>query len=155
MSDSTIPLTTGEWEEWGNPNDKRFHDYMLSYSPIDQAMMSVGDTSSILSGSPNGPGKLYPNVLILAGLNDPRVAYWEPAKWAQWLRRAQEQAIGNLDGFSGAVTKAGKKPAWKLGGDILLKTDLEVGHFSASDRYKYLWETSFEQCFVMWKLGMV
>lgn len=64
MADPTIPLTIGEWEEWGNPNEARFHDYMKAYSPYD-----------------NVEEKAYPSMLVTAGLNDPRVAYWEPAKW--------------------------------------------------------------------------
>ena len=60
MSDPTIPLTTGEWEEWGNPNTDEHFDYMMSYSPID-----------------NVRAQPYPNILITAGLHDPRVAYWE------------------------------------------------------------------------------
>jgi oligopeptidase B len=69
MCDPTIPLTTGEWEEWGNPNEDKYFDYMLSYSPYDNVRKQP-----------------YPNVLITAGLYDPRVAYWEPAKWASKLR---------------------------------------------------------------------
>ena len=124
MADSTIPLTTGEWEEWGNPNENRFYSYMLSYSPMDNIHI----------------GRPYPSVLIVAGLHDPRVAYWEPAKWATRLRLAQLPL----------VEPAGSSSS--LAGDVLLKMDLEVGHFSASDRYKYLREKSFEQAFVIWKI---
>lgn len=69
MLDPDIPLTTGEYDEWGNPNKKEFYDYMLSYSPYD----NVG-------------AKAYPNILITTGLNDSQVQYWEPAKWAAKLR---------------------------------------------------------------------
>ena len=115
MCDPTIPLTTGEWEEWGNPNEDKYFDYMLSYSPYD-----------------NVRAQPYPNVLITAGLYDPRVAYWEPAKWASKLR---EMKIEN-------------------GKQILCKFDLDSGHFSASDRYKYLREKSYDQAFVLSKLGI-
>merc|ERR1712060_822562 len=93
----------------------------------------------------------YPNILILAGLHDPRVAYWEPAKWAQKLRSHQDRAIE----FEKTEPKKAQGAGSDEGGDILLKTDLEVGHFSASDRYKYYWETSFDQAFVLDKLGCV
>jgi len=69
MLDPDIPLTTGEYDEWGNPNVKEYFDYMLSYSPYD----NVGR-------------KAYPNMLITTGLNDSQVQYWEPAKWAAKLR---------------------------------------------------------------------
>ena len=69
MLDSTIPLTTNEYEEWGNPANKEYYDYMLSYSPYD-----------------NVEAKAYPNMLITTGLNDSQVQYWEPAKWIARLR---------------------------------------------------------------------
>ncbi len=69
MLDPDIPLTTGEYDEWGNPNAKGYYDYMLSYSPYD-----------------NVERKAYPNLLITTGLNDSQVQYWEPAKWAAKLR---------------------------------------------------------------------
>lgn len=69
MSDSTIPLTTGEYDEWGNPHDPTFYKYMLSYSPYDQVER-----------------KTYPNLLITAGLYDTQVLYVEPAKWTAKLR---------------------------------------------------------------------
>jgi oligopeptidase B len=67
--DPTLPLSVLEWEEWGNPNDKTYYDYMKSYSPYD-----------------NVTAKDYPAMLITAGLNDSRVSYWEPAKWTAKLR---------------------------------------------------------------------
>jgi len=69
MLDDSIPLTANEWEEWGNPADKTYFDYMLSYSPYD-----------------NVAEQDYPHLLITSGLNDPRVQYWEPTKWTARLR---------------------------------------------------------------------
>ncbi|MGF1533649.1 MAG: S9 family peptidase [Bernardetiaceae bacterium] len=69
MLDETIPLTTFEYDEWGNPNDKTYFDYMLSYSPYDQVQ-----------------AKAYPHLLVTAGLHDSQVQYWEPAKWVARLR---------------------------------------------------------------------
>jgi oligopeptidase B len=69
MLDDSIPLTIGEYDEWGNPNQKDYYDYMKSYSPYD-----------------NVKHQSYPNLLITAGLNDSQVQYWEPAKWAAKLR---------------------------------------------------------------------
>lgn len=69
MLDETIPLTTGEYDEWGNPNDKEYYEYMKSYSPYD-----------------NVEAKNYPNILITTGLHDSQVQYWEPAKWTAKLR---------------------------------------------------------------------
>jgi oligopeptidase B len=69
MLDSSIPLTTGEYDEWGDPNQQEFYDYMLSYSPYD-----------------NVEKKAYPAMLITGGLHDSQVQYWEPAKWAARLR---------------------------------------------------------------------
>jgi oligopeptidase B len=69
MLDDSIPLTTGEYDEWGNPNDKTYYDYMLSYSPYD-----------------NVAPRSYPHMLVTAGLHDSQVQYWEPAKWVAKLR---------------------------------------------------------------------
>lgn len=108
MSDPSIPLTTGEWEEWGNPNEYRYYDYMRSYSPID-----------------NVRAQGYPNIMVQAGLHDPRVAYWEPAKWVAKLRAYNTN-----------------------NNEVLLNMDLESGHFSAKDRYKYWRESAIQQAFV-------
>lgn len=70
MLDDTIPLTTAEYDEWGNPNEKKFYDYIKSYSPYD-----------------NVTKQAYPNMLITTGLHDSQVQYWEPAKWTARLRR--------------------------------------------------------------------
>ncbi|MES2558446.1 MAG: S9 family peptidase [Bacteroidota bacterium] len=69
MMDSSIPLTTYEYDEWGNPNEKKYYDYMLSYSPYDQVQKQT-----------------YPNMLVTSGLHDSQVQYWEPAKWVAKLR---------------------------------------------------------------------
>jgi oligopeptidase B len=69
MLDEDIPLTTSEYDEWGNPNEKEYYDYMLSYSPYDQV-----------------EAKEYPNLLVTTGLHDSQVQYWEPAKWVAKLR---------------------------------------------------------------------
>jgi len=69
MLDDSIPLTTGEYDEWGNPNEKEYYDYMKSYSPYD-----------------NVTAKAYPNLYISTGLHDSQVQYWEPAKWIAKLR---------------------------------------------------------------------
>ncbi|KAK7197081.1 oligopeptidase b [Novymonas esmeraldas] len=108
MCDPTIPLTTGEWEEWGNPNEYKYYDYMLSYSPID-----------------NVRAQAYPNIMIQSGLHDPRVAYWEPAKWVSKLREYKTDD-----------------------NEILLNMDMESGHFSAKDRYKFWKESAIQQAFV-------
>jgi oligopeptidase B len=72
MLDESIPLTTGEFDEWGNPNDKVYYDYMLSYSPYDNVSEQV-----------------YPHLLVTTGLHDSQVQYWEPAKWVAKLRTIQ------------------------------------------------------------------
>mmetsp|Transcript_1011 Transcript_1011/g.1912 ORF Transcript_1011/g.1912 Transcript_1011/m.1912 type:complete len:123 (+) Transcript_1011:2-370(+) len=114
MSDASIPLTTGEWEEWGNPNEEKYYEYMLSYSPYDNVVAQD-----------------YPSMLVTSGLWDPRVAYWEPAKWVAKLRDL----------------KTDNNP-------ILLKIDLEVGHFSASDRYRYIRERAYDLAFMFDQLGV-
>ena len=70
MLDDSIPLTTGEYDEWGNPNKKEYYDYMKSYSPYDQVA-----------------SKEYPNLYVSTGLHDSQVQYWEPAKWVAKLRQ--------------------------------------------------------------------
>ena len=69
MLDDTIPLTTGEYDEWGNPNEKEYYDYIKSYSPYD-----------------NVEAKNYPHLYVSTGLHDSQVQYWEPAKWVAKLR---------------------------------------------------------------------
>ena len=112
MLDETIPLTVIEWEEWGNPKDKKFFDIIASYSPYDNIKRAN-----------------YPHLLILAGLNDPRVQYWEPAKWTAKLRTM--------------VTGTNS---------ILLKTDMGAGHGGNSGRYGHLKDTAFEYAFIIDRL---
>ena len=69
MLDASIPLTTFEWDEWGDPREREYYDYMLSYSPYD-----------------NVEAKDYPHMLVTTGLHDSQVQYWEPAKWVARLR---------------------------------------------------------------------
>lgn len=109
MLDESIPLTVAEFEEWGNPKEKAFYEYMLSYSPYD-----------------NTKAAAYPNILITAGLNDPRVQYWEPAKWTAKLRALKTDE--NL---------------------LLLKTHMGAGHFASSGRYDYLRDIAFEYAFIL------
>ena len=114
MLDASIPLTVIEYEEWGNPNLEKYYHYMKSYSPYDHVQ-----------------AKDYPNMLITAGLNDPRVQYWEPAKWTAKLRALKTD--NNL---------------------LLLKTNMGAGHGGASGRYDYLKEIAFEYAFILDMLGM-
>ncbi len=114
MLDETIPLTTFEFKEWGNPKDPEYFDYILSYSPYD-----------------NVERKDYPAMLITAGLNDPRVHYWEPAKWTAKLRGM----------------KTDNNP-------LLLKTNMGAGHAGASGRYDYLKELAFVYTFIFKMLGI-
>jgi oligopeptidase B len=96
---------------------KDYFDAMMAYSPMNNVQAAT-----------------YPSTLLLAGLHDPRVAYWEPAKLTATLRH---KTIPNLD-----------RP-------ICLKTDMTSGHFSASDRYKHLKARSFEYAFILDQLGVV
>ena len=78
MLDADLPLTVGEWEEWGNPlADEAAYERMFSYSPYD----------NVTAHNPDGSSRTYPSLLVTAGLNDPRVSYWEPAKWVAKISR--------------------------------------------------------------------
>ncbi|MBO6510938.1 MAG: S9 family peptidase [Roseibium sp.] len=114
MLDDTLPLTPPEWPEWGNPiTDKEAYEYISSYSPYD-----------------NVKAKDYPAILAVAGLTDPRVTYWEPAKWVARLR------------------------ATKTGDDLLmLKTNMEAGHGGASGRFDRLKEVALNQAFALMVTG--
>ena len=110
IMDETLPLTVIEWEEWGNPvTDPAVYEYMRSYAPYDNVAPAP-----------------YPAMLVTAGLNDPRVSYWEPAKWAQKLR---------------AVT-TGDRP-------ILLKVELGAGHMGPSGRYDVWRDEAFIHAFLL------
>jgi oligopeptidase B len=113
MLDDKLPLTVNEYEEWGNPKDPEFYRYMKSYSPYDNVR----------------PAK-YPAVLATAGLNDPRVSYWEPAKWVAKLRKMNR----------------GERP-------ILLKVQMGAGHSGPSGRYDSWREEAFVMSFVLTQTG--
>jgi oligopeptidase B len=115
MLDDSLPLTPPEWPEWGNPitSEKDFHT-ILSYSPYD-----------------NVAAKDYPAILAMAGLTDPRVTYWEPAKWVARLR----------------ATMTG-------GGPVLLHTNMGAGHGGASGRFNRLDEIAIVYAFALWAVGM-
>lgn len=110
MLDDTLPLTPPEWPEWGNPIESaEFYNIIASYSPYD-----------------NVQAKSYPAILALGGLTDPRVTYWEPAKWVAKLREKS----------------TGSEP-------ILLKTNMDAGHGGASGRFQRLEEIAFEYAFAI------
>jgi oligopeptidase B len=108
-TDPTLPLTVIEYDEWGNSNFKEFWEYIRSYSPYD-----------------NVQPQRYPHMLVTAGLNDPRVSYWEPAKWVAKLR------------------------TMKTGDNLLLlRTNMDAGHGGASGRYERLKETAIDYAFLL------
>jgi len=114
MQDESLPLTPGEWPEWGNPiKDKAAFELLRSYSPYD-----------------NVEAKAYPPLLITGGLNDPRVTYWEPAKWAARLRATKTDR--NL---------------------LLLKTNMGAGHGGKSGRFDSLREDAEAFAFVLGQMG--
>ncbi len=114
MLDASLPLTPGEWPEWGNPlTDKAAFDLIHSYSPYD----NVG-------------AHAYPPMLVTAGLNDPRVTYWEPAKWVARLR-----AVKTDDHV------------------LLLKTNMGAGHGGKSGRWESLKEVAEEFAFILWQMS--
>lgn len=115
MLDPTLPLTPGEWPEWGNPiEDKGAFELIRSYSPYDQVKPQA-----------------YPPLLVTAGLNDPRVTYWEPAKWVARLRELKTDS-----------------------NELLLKTNMGAGHGGKSGRFESLKETAEEFAFILWQLGV-
>ena len=113
MLDASIPLTANEWGEWGDPRDPRAYELMKSWSPYD-----------------NVKAQDYPNLLITAGLHDPRVQYWEPAKWTAKLRSMKTD--NNL---------------------LLLKTTMDGGHGGQSGRSGWLEDEAFVQAFILNQLG--
>lgn len=115
MLDESLPLTPGEWPEWGNPiEDAAAFALIRSYSPYDQVKAQD-----------------YPPLLVTAGLNDPRVTYWEPAKWVARLRELKTD-----------------------GNELLLKTNMGAGHGGKSGRFESLRETAEEFAFILWQLGI-
>lgn len=113
MLNKDLLLTQIEYKEWGNPEDKKYYHYMKDYSPYD-----------------NVTAKNYPNFFVTAGLNDPRVTYWEPMKWVARLRK----------------TKLDKNI-------ILFKTNMGAGHFGVTGRFDHFWETAEEYAFIIGQLG--
>jgi oligopeptidase B len=109
MCDSSIPLVSTEWDEWGNPNVVEHFQYMASYDPIRQ----LG-------------ARVYPPLMLTAGLHDTRVGYWEPLKYVQ-----RQRALN-----AGTAT-------------TLFKCELEEGHTGAMDRYKGLKDRAFELAWVL------
>jgi oligopeptidase B len=115
MLDASLPLTPGEWPEWGNPiEDPAAFELIAGYSPYD-----------------NVRPQDYPPMLVTAGLNDPRVTYWEPAKWVAKLR----------------ATKTDNNV-------LLLKTNMGAGHGGKSGRWESLKETAEEFAFILWQMGV-
>ena len=114
MLDESLPLTTYEYEEWGNPNDALVYDYMKSYAPYDNVTQQP-----------------YPRMFVTAGLNDPRVGYWEPAKWVQRLRANTTSA----------------EP-------ILLRTEMGAGHGGPSGRYDALHDEAMVIAFMLDALNL-
>jgi oligopeptidase B len=113
ISDASLPLTPPEWPEWGDPlTDEGAYDLIASYSPYD-----------------NVAARPYPAVLATGGLSDPRVTYWEPAKWVAKLR---EDTTGDAP--------------------ILLKVNMEAGHGGASGRFDFLKEIALDYAFAVWAI---
>ena len=115
MLDESIPLTTSEWDEWGNPKKEEDYHYMRSYSPYD-----------------NVESKPYPHMYVTTGLNDPRVGYWEPAKWVARLRELKTDD-----------------------NTLVLKTNMGAGHFGASGRFNQLKELAEYYAFVLNKVALI
>ena len=114
--DETLPLTVLEWDEWGNPvDDAGIYAVMKSYSPYDNVR------------SVDGAGRLvrYPDILATGGLSDPRVGFWEPAKWVAKLRAANPE------------------------NRVLLKTELGAGHGGPSGRYDAWKDEAFVYAFIL------
>ena len=114
MLDDTLPLTTMEYNEWGNPNDAEYYRYMRTYSPYD-----------------NVREQDYPPMLVTGGISDPRVTYWEPAKWVAKLRATRTD-----------------------GNPLLLKIHMDSGHAGASGRFERIREVAEEYAFVLNAFGM-
>jgi oligopeptidase B len=115
MLDAELPLTITEYEEWGNPTDRAAYETIRSYAPYE-----------------NVRAQRYPAILATAGLNDPRVGYWEAAKWV--LRLREHATAGS--------------------GPILLHTNLDAGHAGASGRYQALQEQALRYAFLLQQWGL-
>ena len=119
--DETLPLTVLEWEEWGNPvEDAEIYGVMKSYSPYDN-VAGIG---------PDGSRVRYPDILATAGLSDPRVGFWEPAKWVAKMRTANPE------------------------NKVLLKTEMGAGHGGPSGRYDAWKDEAFVYAFILDALGL-
>ena len=119
--DDTLPLTVLEWEEWGNPvADREIYDVMKAYSPYD----------NVRGTGPDGTPVRYPDILATAGLSDPRVGFWEPAKWVAKLRAANPE------------------------NRVLLKTEMGAGHGGPSGRYDAWKDEAFVYAFILDALGI-
>ncbi len=122
MLDDELPLTVGEWEEWGNPlHDEAAYYRMLGYSPYD----------NVAAVNPDGSPRTYPDLLVTAGLNDPRVSYWEPAKWVAKLRLLS--------------------PSTR----VYLRTEMGAGHGGPSGRYDAWKEEALVIAFLLNTCGLV
>jgi oligopeptidase B len=121
MLDDELPLTVGEWEEWGNPlADVAAYRRMLTYSPYD----------NVTGSNPDGSDRTYPDLFVTAGLTDPRVSYWEPAKWVAKIRA--------------------DSPTTR----VLLRTELGAGHGGPSGRYDAWKEEALVLAFLLDALGL-
>ena len=122
MSNVELPLTVTEWEEWGDPlHDSEAYKRMLAYSPYDNVPVDPEVTAK------------YPAIYVTAGLNDPRVGYWEPAKWVARMRAA-------------GVGTAPDRP-------LILRTELGAGHQGPSGRYDAWRDEARVQAFVLTQTG--
>jgi oligopeptidase B len=119
MLDATLPLTVGEWEEWGNPDaSATAYRTMKSYSPYD----------NVLAKNPDGSARVYPHLFASGGLNDPRVGFWEPTKWVLKVRDANEENVAFLKTEMGAGHggPSGRYDAWRDEAQVLAWTLKEI-----------------------------
>ena len=114
MQDPSIPLTVNEWDEWGDPRDEHIYQAMLGYSPYDNLV----------------PSRRYPRLFVTAGLNDPRVQYWEPAKYVAKLRAISPET------------------------DVVLKTEMGAGHHGPSGRYDAWRDEAYTQAWILETVGL-
>jgi oligopeptidase B len=115
MLDASLPLTPPEWNEWGNPiADREAFEYIRSYCPYE-----------------NVTAKAYPHILVTGGLTDPRVTYWEPAKWVAKLRASKSDETL-----------------------LVMRMNMEAGHGGRSGRFEALRETAFDFAFALMIAGL-